>query len=101
MAFVLSLAALYKASETALCAQTLEVEMAIIGYEGFCQRYDVKKATAYSLVCRKEIPHIRISGRMVRFDTDVTDAWFAARAVGDCRMDTDGKGEGDVEMLQK
>lgn len=55
--------------------------MAMVDYNGFCERYNIKKPTAYSLVCRKGIPHIRLSGRMVRFDTDVVDRWFADHAV--------------------
>ena len=50
--------------------------MPMLDYDQFCERYAMKKATAYSLVCRRQIPHIRLSGKMVRFDSDEIDGWF-------------------------
>ncbi len=50
-----------------------------------CALLGIKKATMYSLVCRKEIPHLRISGRMVRFHPEELKAWVEARSVKDRR----------------
>ncbi len=42
---------------------------------------NMKLATLYSKVSRKEIPHLRLSGRMVRFDPEKLQEWLEKRAV--------------------
>lgn len=41
----------------------------------------IKVGTLRGLVCRKQIPHVRLGGRLVRFERDKLDAWVAAHAV--------------------
>lgn len=41
----------------------------------------VKVPTLRSMVCRKQVPHIRLSGKLVRFDVDELDAWLRAHSV--------------------
>lgn len=38
----------------------------------------LKVATLYSKVSRKEIPHIRLSPRLVRFERSALEAWIAS-----------------------
>lgn len=45
------------------------------GYTG------LKLSTLRSLVYRNQIPHIRISSRLVLFEKDALDAWLDARRV--------------------
>ena len=42
---------------------------------------NMKLATLYSKVSRKEIPHLRLSGRMVRFDPERLAEWLKERAI--------------------
>lgn len=53
----------------------------LLTYDGLEQKYGIKKGTAYSLVCRKRIPHIRLGKRFVRFPVDEIDRWFAEHFV--------------------
>ena len=41
----------------------------------------MKLPTLYSKVSRREIPHVRLSGRDVRFDVAELTAWLDARRV--------------------
>lgn len=41
----------------------------------------MKLPTLYSKVSRREIPHVRLSGRDVRFDVAELSAWLDARRV--------------------
>jgi len=41
----------------------------------------VPRGTLRSLVCKRSIPHIRISPRSVTFEVAELDAWIAARKV--------------------
>ena len=41
----------------------------------------VKLATLYSLVSRRAVPHVRFSGRMVRFEPAALAEYIAARRV--------------------
>jgi len=50
-------------------------------YQEAADRLRIKKSTLYSLVSKKAIPHVRLSGRMVRFDLDVLDAWIKGHEV--------------------
>lgn len=40
-----------------------------------------KVGTLRSMVCRKQIPHIRLSDRIVVFDQDALDAFVASKTV--------------------
>ncbi len=42
---------------------------------------NVKVQTLRSMVCRRQVPHIRLSGKMVRFDADELERWLRARSV--------------------
>ena len=53
----------------------------LLDYHGMVARYGIKFGTLASWVARKQIPHIRLSARMVRFDPLEIDAWLAARRV--------------------
>jgi excisionase family DNA binding protein len=45
------------------------------------QYLNIKVGTLQSMVCREEIPHIRLGKRNVRFDRDELEAWLAQRRV--------------------
>jgi len=49
--------------------------MALLTYEQLSEKLNIKKTTLYSLVSRGEIPHIRITKRIVRFDNKVINEW--------------------------
>ena len=53
----------------------------LIGYDELARMLGIKKGTAYSWVCRNQIPHIRISGRLVRFDPEAIRRWVKDREV--------------------
>jgi len=50
-------------------------------YDEMTEIYGFKKSTLYSMVCKKQIPHIRLTGRTVRFDLDEIENWFQQRRV--------------------
>lgn len=52
-----------------------------LGYSEAAQYLGIKVATLRSLVCRKQVPHVRITARLVVFDRDQLDAWLAAKSV--------------------
>ena len=49
--------------------------MSLLTYSELSVRLNIKRTTLYSLVSRNEIPHIRITKRIVRFDPEVIDQW--------------------------
>lgn len=51
--------------------------------------------TLRSMVCRRQIPHIRISPRIVVFDVAALEAWIAARHVGVANDDAGSVDHGD------
>ncbi len=51
------------------------------GYPQASKWLGIPITTLYSMVCQKRIPHIRLSGRMVRFRRSEIDKWLAANAV--------------------
>ena len=54
--------------------------MRLIGYEEAAKKLGIKIGTLYSWVSQgKGPPHVRLSGRLVRFDEEALDAWLAAR----------------------
>ena len=54
----------------------------LLTYQEVSALTGVRESTLYSLVCRKQIPHIRLSGRMVRFNYDEVLTWIEAHRVG-------------------
>lgn len=58
------------------------VEVRRLRYAEAAKYLGLPKGTLASLVCRKQIPHVRISKRLVLFETDALDAWIAERRVG-------------------
>ena len=52
-----------------------------IGYDAAAAYLAVPISTLRSWVCRKQVPHIRLTGRVVIFDVAELDRWLAARRV--------------------
>ena len=52
----------------------------LMDYQELSALLGVKTGTLYSWVSRKRIPHIRLSGRLVRFDPNVITLWLTRRA---------------------
>lgn len=55
--------------------------MATMGYNGLSLRTGLNVRTLKRLVASKQIPHIRYSARVVRFDCAAIDEWIRARTV--------------------
>ncbi len=53
----------------------------LIGYAEAANLLGIAPGTAYVWVYRKQIPHIRISSRCVRFSRKALLAWLEARQV--------------------
>lgn len=47
-----------------------------ITYDQAAELLGIKKSTLYALVSQKRVPHIRISGRLVRFCPDELERWM-------------------------
>ncbi|MCB9478060.1 MAG: helix-turn-helix domain-containing protein [Deltaproteobacteria bacterium] len=58
---------------------TEPTDLKLLNYEEAAELLRFKLPTLYSLVSRKQIPFIRLSGRTVRFDRDTLMAWIAER----------------------
>ena len=56
-------------------------ERKLITYTEAAELIGVQQGTLYSMVSRRQIPHIRLSARLVRFDQDELAAWIDARRV--------------------
>lgn len=52
-----------------------------VGYHAAAQLLAVPIGTLRSMVCRRQVPHIRLSPRIVIFDVDALEGWLAARSV--------------------
>ena len=50
-------------------------------YSQTAERLGVKVGTLYAWVARKQIPHVRLGKRVVRFPEDELNAWIDARFV--------------------
>lgn len=53
-----------------------------LSYRDAAQMLGIPIGTLRSMVCRRQVPHIRISPRIVVFDVAALEAWIAARRVG-------------------
>lgn len=52
-----------------------------ISYDTAAVHLGVNVSTLRSWVCRRQVPHIRLSGRVVVFDVEELDRWLAERRV--------------------
>ncbi len=52
-----------------------------VGYTEAAKHIGVPAGTLRSMVSRRQVPHIRISARVVVFDLEQLDAWLADRTV--------------------
>jgi excisionase family DNA binding protein len=50
-------------------------------YKEAAAHLGLKIGTLKAMVCRKEVPHIRLGPRLVVFDPTELDAWLAERRV--------------------
>jgi excisionase family DNA binding protein len=55
----------------------------LITYREFCEFTGIPLATAYSMVARHRVPHVRLSARLVRFDLDEIQRWLTTHTVTD------------------
>lgn len=53
----------------------------LLTYQEASHVLSIKVNTLYALVSRRELPFIRLSGRMVRFDRDELERWIEERKV--------------------
>ena len=60
----------------------------LIGYRDAAQLLAIPQGTLRSMVCRRQIPHVRISPRVVVFDLAALEAWIRERCVGACHAST-------------
>jgi len=63
-----------------------------LSYREAARLIGIPVGTLRSMVCRRQVPHIRISPRVVVFDVAALEAWIAARCVG---VANDGAGSLD------
>lgn len=52
-----------------------------INYSAAADYLGVKVQTLRTMVHRKQVPHVRLGGRLVVFDTEQLDAWLAERSI--------------------
>ena len=52
-----------------------------INYAGAAAHLGIPLGTLRSMVCRRQVPHIRISARIVVFELTELDAWIDAHRV--------------------
>ena len=57
------------------------MEQELIGYKEAAAMLGVAVGTLYSWVSRHRIPHIRMSGRCVRFDKTEIGEWISGNSV--------------------
>jgi len=65
-----------------------------LNYRDAARLLGIPVGTLRSMVCRRQVPHIRISPRVVVFDVATLEEWMAARRVGVANDDT-GLVDGD------
>ena len=66
-----------------------------LNYREAARMLGIPVGTLRSMVCRRRVPHIRISPRIVVFDIAVLEAWIAARRVGVANHDAGTVDDGD------
>ena len=57
------------------------IEDELLTYKAAAAWLGLKPGTIYSMVSRREIPHVRLGKRLVRFSRAELDAWLRARSV--------------------
>lgn len=62
-----------------------------LDYEQASRILNVRRATLYSWVCRRRIPHIRLGPRCIRFSRLELCEWLDARRVGGSSPASGGK----------
>lgn len=45
-------------------------------YSQVAEKYNIKRNTLYALVSNKQIPHYKVSKRIIRFSISDLDNWF-------------------------
>lgn len=50
-------------------------------YQELRRRTGIKRSTAARMVHRKQIPHVRLGGRLVRFSPRAIERWIQERSV--------------------
>lgn len=70
---------LHSAPDAAVPAAAAPADL--LGYPEAARRLGIPVGTLRSLVSRKQIPHVRLTARIVRLDPADLDAWIAARRV--------------------
>lgn len=53
-----------------------------LNYREAARLLGIPVGTLRSMVCRRQVPHIRISPRIVVFDVAALEVWISARRVG-------------------
>lgn len=53
-----------------------------LNYRDAARLLGIPVGTLRSMVCRRSVPHIRISPRVVVFDVGALEDWIASRRVG-------------------
>ena len=66
-----------------------------LNYREAARLIGIPVGTLRSMVCRRQVPHIRISPRVVVFDVDALEAWIAVRRVGVANDDVRSLDGGD------
>ncbi|MCB9026760.1 MAG: helix-turn-helix domain-containing protein [Bdellovibrionaceae bacterium] len=64
----------------------------IINYNTAAEFLGIKIGTLYSMVSRKEIPHIRLSPRLVSFSKQVLSDWLSQRHINGDSMSNANSG---------
>lgn len=65
-----------------------------LNYREAARLIGIPVGTLRSMVCRRQVPHIRISPRVVVFDVGALEEWIAVRRVGVANEDA-GSLDGD------
>lgn len=65
-----------------------------LNYRDAARMIGIPVGTLRSMVCRRQVPHIRISPRVVVFDVAALEAWIAVRRVDVANEDTGSVDEG-------
>jgi excisionase family DNA binding protein len=62
-----------------------------LSYRQLSEYLEIKVSTLYSLVSRHQVPHHRLSGRMVRFSVEEIDDWLSSKR---CPIEGAGQSNG-------
>ena len=54
---------------------------ALLDYQQAARLLNIKLGTLYAMVSQRRVPHIRLAGRLVRFDRDQLLAWVRSKAI--------------------